>query len=71
MSEAAIFIYGLAVFAIVAAACGLIVFGIVEERRSREQLDAGPDARDPGLDKPERGAARLRDPESTQAEGTR
>lgn len=47
MSEAAIFIYGLAVFTIVSAACGLIVFGILEERRSREHLDAGPDARDP------------------------
>jgi hypothetical protein len=47
MSEAAIFIYGLVVFSIVAAACGLIVYGIVEERRSREHLDAGPYARDP------------------------
>lgn len=47
MSEAAIFIYGLAVFAIVSAACWLIVWGIVEERRDREQLDAGPGARIP------------------------
>jgi len=44
MSEVAIFIYGLVVFAIVSTACWLIVWGIVEERRDREQLDAGPDA---------------------------
>lgn len=71
MSEAAIFIYGLAVFTIVAAACGLIVFGIVEERRSREQLDAGPDARDPGLDAPGGEAAPHRRPESSGAQGAR
>lgn len=47
MSELAIFIYGLVVFTIVAAACTLIVYGIITERRSREQLDAGPEARDP------------------------
>lgn len=44
MSEIAIFIYGLAVFSIVSAACLLIVWGIVQERRDRERLDAGPDA---------------------------
>lgn len=47
MSELAIFIYGLVVFSIVAAACTLVVYGIITERRSREQLDAGPEARDP------------------------
>jgi hypothetical protein len=44
MSEVAIFLYGLVVFSIVSAACMLIVWGIVQERRDREQLDAGPDA---------------------------
>jgi hypothetical protein len=44
MNEVTIFIYGLVVCAIVATACWLIVWGIVEERRDREQLDAGPDA---------------------------
>lgn len=47
MGDLAIFIYGLAVTSIVALACWLIVYGIIEERRSREQLDAGPDASDP------------------------
>ncbi len=40
MSEIAIFLYGLAVFAIVAAACALIVGGIFEERRDRLELEA-------------------------------
>lgn len=45
MNATAIFFYGLVVFAIVATACWLIVWGIIEERRDREHLDAGPDAR--------------------------
>jgi hypothetical protein len=46
MSEAAIFTYGLVVFGIVSAACWMIIWGIVQERRDREGgLDAGPDAR--------------------------
>jgi hypothetical protein len=46
MSEAAIFTYGFVVFGIVSAACWMIIWGIVQERRDREQgLDAGPDAR--------------------------
>ena len=45
MSEVAIFLYGLVVFAIVSAACWLIIWGIFEERRDRETLDAGPNVR--------------------------
>jgi hypothetical protein len=45
MSELAIFIYGLVVFSIVSTACWLIVYGIINERRDRQTLDAGPDAR--------------------------
>ncbi len=54
MGDLAIFIYGLAVTSIVALACGLIVYGMITERRAREELDAGPDARDPyeGRDRP-------------------
>ena len=37
---AAIFIFGVLVFAIVATACGLIAYGIVAERRDRRQLEA-------------------------------
>lgn len=49
MSEAAIFAYGFVVFGIVSAACWLIIWGIVQERRDREHgLDAGPDARPAG-----------------------
>jgi hypothetical protein len=44
MNDVAIFFYGLVVTAIVATACWLIVWGIIQERRDREQLDAGPDA---------------------------
>ncbi len=48
MSEAAIFTYGFVVFGIVSAACWMIIWGIVQERRDREAgLDAGPDARSP------------------------
>lgn len=39
MSDLAIFIYGLLVTAIVAAACILIVWGIVQERRDREGME--------------------------------
>ncbi|MGB3098234.1 MAG: hypothetical protein WBB30_02965 [Solirubrobacterales bacterium] len=56
MNEAAIFIYGLVVFGIVSSACWLIVWGIVQERRDREHLDAGPDVESPGVaaaDEPE------------------
>jgi hypothetical protein len=45
MSELAIFIYGFVVFSIVSTACWLIVYGIINERRDRQTLDAGPDAR--------------------------
>jgi hypothetical protein len=39
VNEPAIFLYGVVVFAIVATACALIVFGIVEERRDRQAHD--------------------------------
>ena len=35
-----IFVFGTVVFAIVGAACWLIAFGILEERRDRESLEA-------------------------------
>ena len=38
MESVGIFIFGLFITAIVAAACGLIVYGIVTERREREEL---------------------------------
>ena len=38
MESVGIFIFGLFITAIVAAACGLIVYGIVSERREREEL---------------------------------
>lgn len=44
MSSLGIFIYGLAVTAIVAAACYLVVRGIIEDRRDRADIDAGPEA---------------------------
>ena len=47
MNDVAIFLYGLVVTGIVATACWLIVWGILQERRDREQLDAGPDAAPP------------------------
>lgn len=40
MSEAAIFVYGLVVFAFVSTALSLIGWGIVVERRSRLRLEA-------------------------------
>lgn len=40
MSSPAIFLYGLAVTAIVAAACYLVVRGIIEDRRDRADIDA-------------------------------
>ena len=41
MSAVAIFVYGTVVFAIVAAALGLLVWGIVNERRDRERFEQG------------------------------
>ena len=38
MESVGIFIFGLFITAIVAAACALIVYGIVTERREREEL---------------------------------
>jgi hypothetical protein len=40
MENVGIFIFGLAITAIVIAACGLIVYGIITERREREKLEA-------------------------------
>ncbi len=39
MSDVVIFVYGLVVFTIVSAACWMIVWGIVAERRDRERLE--------------------------------
>lgn len=44
MSEVAIFLFGLVVFAIVATACGLIGWGIITEQRDRMRTDAEADA---------------------------
>ncbi|HKJ36390.1 MAG TPA: hypothetical protein VKA36_07480 [Solirubrobacterales bacterium] len=60
MSEIAIFFYGLVVFSIVSAACWIIAWGIVQERRDRRQLDAGPGAR----------AGEIGESTSTDAAGT-
>ncbi len=38
MSLVGIFIFGLFITGIVSAACGLIVFGIISERRERDEL---------------------------------
>jgi hypothetical protein len=38
MESVGIFIFGLFITAIVAAACGLIIYGIITERREREEL---------------------------------
>jgi len=38
MSLVGIFIFGLFITGIVTAACGLIVYGLVTERREREEL---------------------------------
>ena len=38
MESVGIFIFGLFITAIVAAACALIVYGIITERREREEL---------------------------------
>jgi hypothetical protein len=43
MNAAGIFIFGVVVFAVVATACGLIVYGIVAERRERRSLEAKQD----------------------------
>lgn len=48
MNEVAIFLYGVGVFAIVATACALVIGGIIEDRRDRESVDAGPAARPKG-----------------------
>jgi hypothetical protein len=40
MNAAGIFIFGVFVFAFVAAACVLIAYGIVAERRDRQALEA-------------------------------
>lgn len=40
MENIGIFIFGLAITAIVMTACGLIVYGIITERREREKLEA-------------------------------
>lgn len=48
MESVGIFIFGLFITAIVTAACGLIIYGLVSERREREELaesrqtDSGP-----------------------------
>ncbi len=39
MNSAGIFVFGLLVFALVAAACWLIAYGIVAERRDRRRLE--------------------------------
>jgi amino acid permease len=44
MEYAGIFIFGLVITAIVFAACGLIVYGIVTERQERELLEAEQEA---------------------------
>lgn len=41
MSLVGIFIFGLFVTGIVSAACGLIVYGIITERRERDELGEG------------------------------
>ena len=38
MESVGIFIFGLFITAIVTAACGLIVYGLITERREREEL---------------------------------
>jgi hypothetical protein len=45
MNAVGIFIFGLFITAIVATACALIVYGIIAERREREDL---AESRDPG-----------------------
>jgi hypothetical protein len=40
MENVGIFIFGLVITAIVMTACGLIVYGIITERREREKLEA-------------------------------
>ena len=47
MSSLGILLYGAVVTAIVATACYLVVRGIIEDRRDRAELDAGPWARMP------------------------
>ena len=43
MNAAGIFVLGVVVFAVVATACALIVYGIVAERRERKSLEAKQD----------------------------
>ena len=40
MEYVGVFLFGVAVTALVVAACVLIVFGIITERRDREKLEA-------------------------------
>lgn len=44
MNEVGIFLFGLVVFGIVAAACVLICWGMITERRDRAETDAHADA---------------------------
>ncbi|MEX1219224.1 MAG: hypothetical protein WEB05_02425 [Solirubrobacterales bacterium] len=41
MTAVGIFIFGLFITAIVSTACALIVWGIVSERRERDELEEG------------------------------
>lgn len=41
MSDAGIFIYGIVVTSLVAVALGLLAWGIVNERRDRQNLEQG------------------------------
>jgi hypothetical protein len=43
MNAAGIFVLGVLVSAMVATACGLIVYGIIAERRERKSLEAKQD----------------------------
>jgi len=43
MNAAGIFVLGVVVSAMVATACGLIVYGIIAERRERKSLEAKQD----------------------------
>lgn len=44
MNEIGIFLFGLAVFSLVGAACVLIGWGMITERRDRAETDAHADA---------------------------
>jgi hypothetical protein len=49
---AGIFVFGLAITAIVFSACGLIVYGIFTERQDRELLEAEQQADREAVDEP-------------------